>query len=98
MSRQRGMFKIFKIFKRIPKRRKLSFLLGGVFILLLAGFLSWGLVSGRFQSWAAITGGNVYYLSPSGNDTYPGTIDQPWQTFVYAWSQLRAGDTLRLMD
>ena len=90
---------MLKTFKKISKRKKLSLVLGGFFVLMLAGFLTWGVISGRFQSWAATTGGgNVYYLSPTGNDTNSGTIDAPWQSFSFAWSQLRAGDTLRLMD
>lgn len=36
----------------------------------------------------------VYYVSPEGNNGYPGTMDQPWKTLRFAASQLRAGDTL----
>lgn len=35
-----------------------------------------------------------YYVSPLGNDSNPGTIDQPWKTVPFALSQLSAGDTL----
>ncbi len=40
----------------------------------------------------------VHYVSPDGDDANPGTGDSPWQTLRHAWSQLDAGDTLRLMD
>ncbi len=40
----------------------------------------------------------VYYVSPDGDDANPGTGNSPWQTLRHAWSQLDAGDTLRLMD
>ncbi len=44
--------------------------------------------------------GETYYVSPSGLDSNPGTVDQPWQTFNHAFSpapgKLVAGDTLYL--
>ncbi|MCX7881940.1 MAG: right-handed parallel beta-helix repeat-containing protein [Brevinematales bacterium] len=36
----------------------------------------------------------VYYVSPSGRDTYPGTADKPWATPAVAVTRLRPGDTL----
>lgn len=39
-------------------------------------------------------GGNTYYVSTSGNNANPGTMQQPWATLSYAVSQLHPGDTL----
>lgn len=36
----------------------------------------------------------AYYLSPSGNDSNPGTEAAPFRTFTAALPKLRAGDTL----
>jgi hypothetical protein len=38
--------------------------------------------------------GNVYYVSTTGSDTNPGTIDLPWKTIERGVSSLVAGDTL----
>lgn len=41
--------------------------------------------------------GTVYYVSPDGNDSNPGTVDQPWKTVNYAAgenSAVKAGDTI----
>lgn len=42
----------------------------------------------------------IYYISPTGSNTNPGTSARPWLTFSYAISPSRAtcGDTLLLMD
>ena len=37
---------------------------------------------------------NVYYVSPSGNDTNTGTLAQPWKTVTYASANTIAGDTI----
>jgi hypothetical protein len=42
--------------------------------------------------------GNVYYLSPSGNDTNLGTESKPWKTFDKANSSVSSGDTVILLD
>ena len=42
--------------------------------------------------------GQIYYVSPDGSNSDPGTFDQPWQTFKYAQSRLSAGDTLYLRE
>ncbi len=40
-----------------------------------------------------------YYISPSGSDNNDGlTSSTPWGTFPHAFTVLRAGDTLNLMD
>jgi hypothetical protein len=38
--------------------------------------------------------GSVYYVSPSGNDSSPGTESQPWKTLQKACSALTPGDTV----
>ncbi len=36
-----------------------------------------------------------YYLDAvNGNDAYPGTSEQPWQTIPYTWSAPRGGNTI----
>ncbi len=42
--------------------------------------------------------GNVYYMSPTGSDSNPGTEAQPWASFNRAWNSLYPGDTLVLLD
>jgi len=37
---------------------------------------------------------NTYYVSPSGNDTNPGSLEQPWKTPQKAGSTAVAGDTV----
>ncbi len=41
-------------------------------------------------------GGNEYFVSTSGSDSNPGTIDQPWRTINYAVTQVSAGDTINV--
>ena len=40
----------------------------------------------------------VYYVSPQGNDSNPGTKDLPWRTIQKAAEQLVAGDTVFIMS
>ncbi|MGB8982978.1 MAG: right-handed parallel beta-helix repeat-containing protein [Anaerolineales bacterium] len=40
--------------------------------------------------------GNVYYVSPTGNDANPGTSSAPFKTFAKANSLLTAGSTLNI--
>lgn len=43
--------------------------------------------------------GNIYYVSPGGNDGNSGTsAADPWKTFNRAWIDIYPGDTLVLMD
>ena len=42
--------------------------------------------------------GTVYYLSPSGSDSNPGTATQPWKTFGHALPKLAPGYTLALLN
>jgi hypothetical protein len=41
-----------------------------------------------------VTTGNIYYVSPSGDDANPGSISQPWQTIKQAARMINAGDTV----
>ncbi len=36
----------------------------------------------------------AYYVAPTGNDSNPGTLDQPWQTIQHAADTLVAGETV----
>ena len=40
----------------------------------------------------------TYYVSPSGNNSWPGTQTQPFATIQFAASRLMAGDTLIVRD
>lgn len=40
----------------------------------------------------------TYYVSPTGNNSNPGTYDQPWQTITYATNKMSGGDTLILKN
>ncbi len=37
---------------------------------------------------------NTYYVSPTGSDSNPGTLSEPWRTIARANSKLVAGDTV----
>lgn len=59
--------------------------------------------SGTANAWVTIRGvdaggnpgpGEIYYVSPTGNNSNPGTEDQPWATVAYGASRLQPGDTL----
>ncbi|MCX8173266.1 MAG: Ig-like domain-containing protein [Thermoplasmata archaeon] len=41
--------------------------------------------------------GNVYYVSPTGNNSNPGTLSKPWATPGYGSRQLQPGDTLVIL-
>ena len=42
--------------------------------------------------------GNIYYVSPDGDDNNPGTKNSPWHSPGYASRQLKPGDTFIIMD
>ncbi|MBI2558897.1 right-handed parallel beta-helix repeat-containing protein, partial [Candidatus Woesearchaeota archaeon] len=44
------------------------------------------------------TTGNVFYISPTGSDSNPGTSASPWKTFAFAIPKLNPGSTLILLD
>jgi PKD repeat protein len=37
-----------------------------------------------------------YFVANDGDNGYPGTIGQPWQTITYAWTQVGPGDTINV--
>ncbi len=41
--------------------------------------------------------GKIYYVSPKGDNSNPGTKEQPWATPGYASRKLEAGDTLIIL-
>ena len=40
---------------------------------------------------------NVFYISPSGDDSGTGALDDPWKTFTHATESLEPGETLELL-
>jgi len=40
----------------------------------------------------------IYFVSPSGNDGSPGTIDSPWETLENSVNKLSAGDILYIRE
>ncbi|MEK7407294.1 MAG: choice-of-anchor Q domain-containing protein [Acidobacteriota bacterium] len=42
--------------------------------------------------------GNIYFVSPSGNDAADGSFARPWRTLVKATETMVAGDTTYAMD
>lgn len=53
--------------------------------------------SGTENQWITIVGGDrdgTYYVSPSGNDSNPGTRQEPFRTLAHAIGSLQPGDTL----
>lgn len=61
----------------------------GLLCLLLAIILSPGVMAKSVRA-------ADFYVSPSGDNLYPGTISQPWRTISRAASALGAGDTVYL--
>ncbi len=58
-----------------------------------------GLIVLFFLTICAIISAKTYYVAPpkatpAGNDRNAGSIEAPWLTWEYAFSQLSAGDTL----
>jgi len=46
----------------------------------------------------ALADAATYYVATDGDNSNPGTIEQPWATFAYGYQQLQAGDTLYLRE
>ncbi len=64
---------------------KNGFFFGGMKWLILILFIGWQ------------TGfSTVYFVATNGDDANPGTIDHPWATIKYAFTQLGTGDTLNI--
>lgn len=46
-----------------------------------------------------IPGGNAdYFVGPDGDDSNPGTREQPWATVGFASTQVEAGDVVEILD
>ena len=60
--------------------------------------LSTVMVTGPLVSASPAAAGQIFYVSPAGNDANPGTQDTPWRTIGKAARTLLAGDTALLMD
>jgi hypothetical protein len=45
-----------------------------------------------------IRSGNIYFVSTTGDDTNPGTFEQPWTSVLHAKNSLVPGDVAYLMD
>lgn len=43
---------------------------------------------------ASAASAETYYVSPTGNDSWPGSLEQPWRTIQKAADTLVAGDTV----
>src|ERR1700704_1893866 len=46
----------------------------------------------------AVRPGNIYFVSPTGNDANAGTAAAPWHSVVKAKNAVAAGDIIYLMD
>ncbi len=56
--------------------------------------------SGTADAWVYILGGDVegtYYVSSTGDNSNPGTREEPWATPAYGASKLSPGDTLVIL-
>src|SRR5438309_1763677 len=42
--------------------------------------------------------GQQYYVAPNGDDSNPGTIDQPWRTIQIAMKSAIPGSTVNIRD
>ena len=65
---------------------------------LIAILLSLVMVVCMVPSSLAIVTGNIYYVSPNGDDTNDGSEAQPWATLYKAAQELQAGDTAIFKD
>ena len=71
----------------------LSLVITGLLLLVISSFLVYREWSPEDDSAATI-----YYLSPNGSDSNPGTSASPWKTLTKANSTIAAGDTVILKD
>ncbi len=68
--------------------KRLPFLLCIFSLILIQGFV------GAPAASPVHAAGGTYYVSTTGNDGNPGTIDQPWRTIQHAADLVGAGDTV----
>ena len=69
----------------------IQYSLGTVFVFLACTLLTPPVLSRDLE---LASNGTTYYVSPSGNDSNPGTEAQPWPTIKKAADTLTAGDTV----
>ena len=67
--------------------------LSSAILILLISTLGFGVI---FLAGAAQT--KIYYVSASGNDSNPGTLNQPWHTIQHAADTVAAGDTVQVRN
>lgn len=75
------------------------FIIVSIFAVIIVGLFSALPTTNPASQLAQVGGGATYYVSPSGDDSNPGTMSQPWKTFGRAVKtsqtpHLRGGDTL----
>ncbi|HRN85838.1 MAG TPA: hypothetical protein PKU78_01415 [Candidatus Dojkabacteria bacterium] len=65
----------------------------GILVLMVSSLLV-------FQEWSPEddSAATIYYLSPNGSDSNPGTTSSPWKTLVKADASASPGDTVVLKD
>ena len=56
-----------------------------------------GLVAMMLLPTAFALHGEIYYVSPTGDDDYPGTISHPWETIQKAMNSATAGSTVNIL-
>lgn len=76
------------MFKLINSRKTI------LFILVLALSLLYSTIAKELVITHATTNSITYYVSTTGNDNNPGTIDSPWRTIQKACNSLAPGNTV----
>ncbi|MDY6878095.1 MAG: right-handed parallel beta-helix repeat-containing protein [Chloroflexota bacterium] len=68
----------------------------------LSGFASTatppGPATGSGPAFGAQATGAVYYVAPDGDDTSPGSVDEPWATLQFAADTVTPGDEVVVLD
>jgi hypothetical protein len=65
-------------------------------VLFLGCFLNCDKTKGKSAAYGEVTEivGGQFFVAPDGNDSGPGTIENPWRTWTKAFTQAHAGDTV----
>ncbi len=66
--------------------------------MLTVTLMSLSLMDMSFNNTRAEAAGQSFYVSPTGNDSSPGTEAQPWKTLAKAGAAAAAGDTVIFKD
>lgn len=56
--------------------------------------VTWSIAASTYPELSISRAPGTFYVSPSGNDSNPGTITQPWRTLSFAGLEAIAGDTI----